>query len=208
MAQERTLRLPPATKNSDVAPGKNPPNPPACPIWPSNPPRADIYCDGSMMCHPLTSPLAAKPSAWTDSPPLFFVYGEEMLGDEGRVVARRAARQGVSVRFEVFEAMPHVFAPILESDPAGKKCYESWAGWMVDVVAGNGKQKEGGVWVQAKTLKETPMEVQTLYEIEDEEVWAMMEKERLRRVRIFETEFKPNMKEKVEVKEQEKEARL
>ncbi|KAF2655914.1 hypothetical protein K491DRAFT_568413, partial [Lophiostoma macrostomum CBS 122681] len=29
-------------------------------VWPVDPPRADLYCEGSALCHPLVSPLAAR----------------------------------------------------------------------------------------------------------------------------------------------------
>ncbi len=85
-----------------------------CTAWPATPPRCDLYCDGSMLCHPLVSPLAATAESWTGAPPMFFCVGEEMLADEIRIVARRCAKAGVKVRWEGFEAMPHVFAMLLE----------------------------------------------------------------------------------------------
>lgn len=183
----------PCIQNSDLPPPQNTPTMdyPPCPIWPATPPRVDLYCEGSMLTHPLTSPLAAKPEAWKDAPPFFFVYGEEMLGDEGRIVAQRIARQGGRVWFEGFEAMPHVFAPIFEGADVGRRCFEGWAGWMGKVVEGGRDAAPlGGVWVEAKTLRETSLDVKELIGIGDEEVWGMMGKEKERRIRVYEEGLK------------------
>ncbi|KAE9969999.1 hypothetical protein BLS_005117 [Venturia inaequalis] len=69
--------------------------PPPCSIWPANPPRTDLFCEGSALCHPLVSPLAAMD--WTNCPPVFITIGEEMLADENQILARRLAKQGVRV---------------------------------------------------------------------------------------------------------------
>ena len=33
---------------------------PTCKIWPSNPPRGNIYCDALILCHPIASPTVSK----------------------------------------------------------------------------------------------------------------------------------------------------
>ena len=180
----------PARKDADIAPTKNPPNPPACPIWPSSPPRADLYCDGSLLDHPLTSPVAAKPEAWKGAPPMFFCYGEEMLLDEGKVVAQRMARNGTPVRFEGYEAMPHVFAPMFVGSPVSERCYNAWGEWIGKVVKG-GKEAApmGAVWIKAKTLKEEELDVRNLIGLGDEEVADLLTKEKAERIRVFEERF-------------------
>lgn len=180
----------PARRDSDIAPTKNPPNPPACKAWPSDPPRADLYCDGSLLMHPLASPLAAKPDAWKGAPPMFFCYGEEMLSDEGKVVAQRIARHGTPVRFEAFEAMPHVFAAMFVGSPGSERCFEGWGGWMTKVVEG-GKDAapKGAVWIEAKTMKETELDVEKLIDFSDEQVTEMLKEEKVKRLRVFEERF-------------------
>ncbi|KAH8433186.1 uncharacterized protein LDX57_010819 [Aspergillus melleus] len=33
---------------------------PTCQLWPTSPPRADVYCDAAMLAHPLVSPAACE----------------------------------------------------------------------------------------------------------------------------------------------------
>ena len=39
-------------------------NPTPCALWPRVPPRADIYAEGGMLCHPLVSPLICGAHMW------------------------------------------------------------------------------------------------------------------------------------------------
>ena len=94
-------------------------------IWPSNPPRGEIHCDVSAMCHPLISPLTALD--WTGGPPLWLSCGNETLEDANKLLAQRAARQGVPVQFELYESMPHVFAWVLGQLPQADVCIQNWA---------------------------------------------------------------------------------
>lgn len=89
--------LPPA--NHDDAVSKFPHDD----VWPTNPPRGDVFCDLSIICHPLVSPVAVKD--WSGAPPMWFMTGEELLTDEDKVVAVRSAEQGVTVVWEQYEAM-------------------------------------------------------------------------------------------------------
>ena len=140
---------------------------PKCEIWPTTPPRGDLYCDTSMLCHPLVSPLAAKD--WSGTCPLWMGYGEEMLADEGKAIARRASTQGVEVVWEQFEAMPHCFAMLLEGLEGGRKFMANWASFCCQVVEGKGVST-GGKWMQARTLKETNIVVPDLDALSDDEI--------------------------------------
>lgn len=121
---------------------------------------------------------------------MFFCYGEEMLADEGKVIAQRLARNGTKVRYEAFEAMPHVFAPMLVGSKVGERCFEGWAGWMSGVVSGGvDGAAEGAVWIVAKTLEEKSLDVRNLFDIGDEEVARLMAEEKGRRIRGFEEMF-------------------
>jgi acetyl esterase/lipase len=131
-----------------------------CPIWPTDPPRADIYADGSALMHPLVSPMAAQ--SWAGSPPVYFTVGEELLTDEGRATAGRMAGQGVTVVWEQFEAMPHCFGLIFESMAVGQMCFEGWAGFCRDAV--DEKVESKGVFVTAKKLERKDIEVMKLME--------------------------------------------
>ena len=68
---------------------------PPCNIWPTNPPRGAMYCDTSTLCHPLVSPTLAE--TWAGSPPMLFCCGDEMLVDNSKVIAQRAANEGCTV---------------------------------------------------------------------------------------------------------------
>lgn len=179
--------LTPAAGSDTVSATKFPP----CPLWPASPPRGALYCDTSMLCHPLVSPLAAKD--WRGAPPVWLVYGQEMLVDEGRVVARRMAGQGVRVEWVEFEAMPHCFAILLDGGwHAGSRvCVEWWAGFCVGAVEGRVEEGGKGVFVEARTLREREVEVGGGGKVwGDEEVWGMMREQRGRRERGEEGEAK------------------
>jgi len=163
----------------------DPVTPHVCALWPAAPPRADIYADGPALCHPLVSPLAAPAARWTACPPVFMCVGEEQLADEIRVLARRLDAQGVRVRWEGFEAMPHCFAMLLEGSAVSERCFDGWARWMSGVVGGQ-EVSEGATWVRAKGAGEEVVDMQGLTGLRDEEVRAFMEGARDRRESVFE----------------------
>ncbi|KAK3167450.1 hypothetical protein OEA41_010577 [Lepraria neglecta] len=148
---------------------------PHCDIWPTTPPRGDLYCDVSMLCHPLVSPLAAKD--WSGSCPLLLLYGEEMLADEAKIIATRAARQGVAVVSEQWEAMPHCFAMIFLGSPMAKRCFADLTSFCKVVIKGV-EPETRGLWFEVKTQKETEVEVEELAVIGDEEVRERMARAR------------------------------
>lgn len=144
-------------------------------IWPTDPPRGDLYCDLTVLRHPLVSPLAAKD--WAGSCPIWFGYGEEMLVDEGKSVANLAAQQGVTVVWEQFEAMPHCFSMIFEQLEAGRRCFQDWADFCAKVAGGKEgdvKLETKGTWFAAKTCKETDVDVTTLAICSQDEVAERM----------------------------------
>ena len=63
---------------------------PHCEIWPTTPPRGNVYCDISAIYHPLISPTLAE--SWVDAPPMWFCCGEEMLVDDSKIIAQRAVQ--------------------------------------------------------------------------------------------------------------------
>lgn len=147
---------------------------PKCDAWPANPPRADLYCEASALLHPLVSPLAAKD--WSASPPLFFSVGEEMLRDEGAVLAQRAAAQGVPVVWREFEAMPHCFAMLLEAVNGSAVHYAEYAKFCREVVEAK-KVENSGEFIAAKTLARRNVDVGTeLTDLTDEQVVECMRK--------------------------------
>ena len=148
--------------------------------WPTNPPRADLYCEGEALAHPLVSPVAAMD--WSNSPPIFFGLGEEMLRDEDAVLAKRLHKQGLLVRWREFEAMPHCFAMMLDALPASTTFFEEFAKFCSDVVAGKVTSSDGEKLL-AKTLKREPVELEKVTELSDDEVAKHMQegKERIQK---------------------------
>ena len=145
---------------------------PNCEAWPTDPPRGDLYTDTSILCHPLVSPLTAKD--WTGSCPLWFSYGEEMLADEVQVVASKAAKQGVTVVSEQWEAMPHCFALLLLGSSMSKKAFNNWAAFCNDAVNGDNIRSRA-LWIEAKTEMEIEVEVKNICKLSDGEVRERME---------------------------------
>ena len=71
VAPDQTASLPSWTVNadSDIFEDKLPaldPKYPTCALWPTNPPRGNLYCETPMLNHPLVSPVTAK-AGW-DAP--------------------------------------------------------------------------------------------------------------------------------------------
>lgn len=152
---------------------------PPCELWPSPPPRADLYCEAELLCHPLVSPLNPK-SDWTDAPPLLLLVGEEMLADEIGLVAAKAAEQGVKVRWRGWEAMPHCFAMLLEGSRTSDESFNEWAGFIKGVAEGGDPDEWGGRWRNTEG-KVTEVELTSLRTIDDDEVLRLMQESRRRR---------------------------
>lgn len=106
--------------------------------WPSSPARGLFYCETSMLCHPLVSPVLAQ--SWQGSPPMYIAVGsKEGVVDAVKVLARQAARQGVEVLWDEYELMPHSWPMILPEYSQSMGCYRMWAEACVKFVAGGGK---------------------------------------------------------------------
>ncbi|RFU35401.1 hypothetical protein B7463_g991, partial [Scytalidium lignicola] len=143
-------------------------------VWPANPPRRHLYAEDAMLMHPLVNPIVAP--NWEGSCPLWIETGTELLSDEDKYVAMKAARQGVKVVYSEWEAMPHCFALVLVKLPAARKCFDDWAQFIVDVVERPSSVVSGGKVVKAKTLEDVPVDLLSLSPFTgDEEV-----KERMR----------------------------
>jgi acetyl esterase/lipase len=118
-------------------------------IWPTEPPRVEIYTEASTLAHPLVSPLAAGSELWRGAPPVYICVGNEGLEDEIAVVARRLHSADVDVVFDGYEGMPHCFAMIFPHSIASKHCFTSWSNFCRDVVEGKVVRKETGTWMKA-----------------------------------------------------------
>jgi acetyl esterase/lipase len=129
---------------------------PACKVWPSKPPRGNLYCDAPTLCHPLASPTASKD--WTGSPPMFFASGQEMILDAVKVIAQTTFNQGTSVIFEEYEAMPHIFLWSCAGSPQSEKCWNDWANFCKAIQQGKVVASRA-VLVEPKGLREVELDV-------------------------------------------------
>lgn len=138
---DQTLALPSFESNGpfDTFGGKMPalqPGFPTCDLWPSEPPRGQVFCEVSAVCHPLMSPTAA--TDWRSAPPMYFASGlAERLLDSAKVIARNAAQQGVVVRWDGFEMMPHTWPMLFKSWPQTEICCQRVARACIDFSAGD-----------------------------------------------------------------------
>ena len=139
-APDQTLALPSFEANgaTDILAATMPllrPNFPACDIWPSNPPRGQVYCETSAVCHPLVSPTSA--TSWVGAPSMYFAAGlGERLVDSVKVIARNAALQGVIVQWDGFELMPHSWPLLFRSWPQTDLCCQHVAAACLDFTTG------------------------------------------------------------------------
>ena len=100
-----------------------------------------------------------------------------MLTDEIKSVAAKAAKQGVRVVSEQWAAMPHCFAIILLGSPMSKRCFKDWTDFYTQVVEGE-KVETRGLWFQARTERETEVNVEELAVLADDEVKKRMDSAR------------------------------
>ncbi|KAL4878717.1 lipase/esterase [Aspergillus karnatakaensis] len=160
-------------------PSLNPANSPPCTIWPADPPRADLFCEGNALCHPLISPILAD-TDWTGAPPIFISCGQELVTEECCFFAQSAARKGAVVVWEQYEAMPHCFAQILAGTRVSRRALESFTQFIQDVVSDPGSIATRGVFIQAKTLRSAAVDVRNIVDLDLEEVrrkaWSTRDK--------------------------------
>jgi acetyl esterase/lipase len=130
---------------------------PCCEIWPSKPPRGNVYCETEMLCHPICSPIMAED--WTGAPPLWFASGQEQVIDGIKIVAKTASSQGVEVIFYEYESMPHTFMWVLSESPQHQKFWDDWTEACKMLVKGASPPSRGGfVEVLGLTTKHVKIE--------------------------------------------------
>ena len=152
--------------------------------WPTDPPRADLFCDQSLLDHPLTTLMGAE--SWSGAPPMWICMGQEMLADEGKVVAARVASQGVSVQFEEYEAMPHVFAMLLPALACSNRCMRSWGDFCRRCVEEHESAKTSGTYVVAKSGEEKSVDVGKVSSITIDQARERNRDAKDRRIKAFE----------------------
>ncbi|KAK6341504.1 hypothetical protein TWF696_008576 [Orbilia brochopaga] len=133
-------------------------------IWPTTPPRQRVYVEDKLRLHPLVNPVAFED--WTGCPPTLIMCGQELLADEARFFAAQLARQGTTVRFEEYQAMPHCFAQLMDWLPSTAMCFNTWSKFISEAVEGAQKGWGGPAMrasrVAAKTLKEEELAFEDL----------------------------------------------
>lgn len=147
-------------------------------VWPTEPPRADIFCNASMMIHPLTSPVAAASDLWKGMPPVFICLGNEALEDEVLILARRMHQGGGVVELVGYEGMPHCFAMIFPTSASGSDCYRRWCAFCSEVVQGRGPPVSQAGWVKAfsKPLQLIKTPIEEVSNLSDQDVADAMVK--------------------------------
>ncbi|OLN85115.1 Esterase [Colletotrichum chlorophyti] len=152
-------------------------SPPPCDAWPAKPPRTSMYADDDLLAHPLVSLVMSR--SWEGAPPIFICTGWELLADEDKYMAQKLYRDGVPVVFEEYEGMPHCFALMLTRLPNAKRCFAGWTGFMTAVVDNPENIGPKAVTIKAKTLKEFPLDLETLSNLNDDEMQrrVLMKKE-------------------------------
>lgn len=132
---------------------------PTCAIWPTRPPRADLYCEGGMLAHPLASPAASHD--WSGSCPLWLASGQEQTVDAYRLIAQTAHAQGVSVTVQEYEGMPHGFIFFYRNAPQTKKIMKDWVQAILMFSKGS-KPSSSASFIRAKGLVSEPMDMKQL----------------------------------------------
>lgn len=137
-------------------------------IWPASPPRKHLYIDDAYLLHPLASLQMA--TTWEGSPPVYICTGWECLADEDKYLGSKLTKDGVTVVFEEYEAMPHVFAPLLGQIPEAKRCFNGWANFITAAVENPESLKSSYVLIRAKTCEESQIDAETLNSLNDEQI--------------------------------------
>ena len=168
---------------------------PECEIWPTKPPRVHPLCNDTVLQHPLVSPIAV--ADWTDFPPLWLCYGEEMMVDEGKFIAQRAAQRAVPVVWEQYGDMPHCFAwlPPLNRLPQAQEVFGKWAGFCRACVERPKAIRTRGTFTSADDdMQERSVDVEHQLDLSFDEVKRRMDKGRMEAVELLSKREQSRMK--------------
>ncbi|CAG8100887.1 unnamed protein product [Penicillium salamii] len=145
-------------------------------VWPTTPPRADIFCNSTILGHPLVSPLAAPAELWKKAPPIWISMGEEGLADEGLIVGRRFHEAGVPLVAELYEGMPHCHGMLLLDTPVSHEFFKGFSEFCRDAVAGRVKSAGTLTWRSFKLRSTKEIPIEKACEVSDEEARSLMKK--------------------------------
>jgi acetyl esterase/lipase len=135
---------------------------PPCEAWPTKPPRGYIFCDVSMIYHPLVSVTVTRD--WTGAPPLYLASGQEQLRDTVQIVAQKAVSQGVKVVWESYEGMVHTWFALFPKLPHSEKLFKTWANFCRRAVAGESFETIA-TELNVRTLKPTSIDISTMSDV-------------------------------------------
>ena len=111
---------------------------------------------------------------------MWFACGEESVLDGCKVIANRAAEQGVAVVWEEYDGMPHIFPllPGLGPLPQVKRCLEDWGDFCRRcVVQPESLKSSRGVRIGYEVQGEiSSVDLKRVWEMTFEEVKARMRK--------------------------------
>ncbi|KAE8422516.1 alpha/beta-hydrolase [Aspergillus pseudocaelatus] len=145
---------------------------PADKVWPANPPRGDLHCDNSAICHPLIDP-----STWTDwegMPPMWIACGEETLSDGVKFLVRNLKASGVPVTFLQYEYMPHVWNAIIPALPQSRHCMKLWGEACLTIGTEAHERTSTAHLVKLGQLEMVPRDLDSLLDIPTDEVLKRM----------------------------------
>lgn len=149
-----------------------------CEAWPTKPLRGDLYCDISMLGHPLVCLSAAK--SWQGCPPIYIACGQERTIDCAKIIANQAVRDGVVVHWEEYEGMPHTFMTFFPQWKQSNMCYERWVTFARKCVEGE-KLSTNGVVIGCADLKERYVDVEMLSKLTPRDASRLIEKRKKER---------------------------
>lgn len=145
---------------------------PADSVWPSNPPREDIYTSASLFSHPMASPCTAV--SWKGSPPLWFAVGQERLADSSKIIAQTAHNEGVSVLWDQYEAMPHCWMFFMTRFPHAKHLWKRWGRICSELILSPPSESHGN-WIEVERLQESPVALEDLTPLSPAEAARLIE---------------------------------
>ncbi|KAK8084986.1 hypothetical protein PG997_006257 [Apiospora hydei] len=137
-------------------------------IWPAKPPRKHLFIDDDFLLHPLA--CLQLNASWEGAPPIYVCCGWECLADEDKWFVSKLVKDGVAIVFEEYEAMPHVFAAILEKAPQSTRCFDGWAKFISQACGSPQEIQSSFITIKAKTMKEVDINVKNLSPFTEEDL--------------------------------------
>ncbi|KAK8045277.1 Esterase [Apiospora rasikravindrae] len=127
-----------------------------------------FFIDDDFLLHPLA--CLHLNASWEGAPPIYVCCGWECLADEDKWFVSKLVKDGVAVVFEEYEAMPHVFAAILEKAPQSARCFDGWAKFISQACGSPQEIRSSFTTIKAKTMKEVDINVKNLSPFTEEDL--------------------------------------